>query len=301
MKYKYDIAVLTGSQYVNPTEINSYVQNIIDEDQMVVDALESKGLKVIRIDWSNNNFDWLTAKTALFRTTWDYYDRIIEFRLWLDRVAKHLDFINPVSLVKWNFDKHYLLDLQKYRLPIPKTYIIKKGSEQSLKDLVIYREWKEYILKPTVSGSARHTYRLSKDNIDDYEIIFRNLIKQEDMMLQPFFKSVLSTGEVSLVFFDGKYSHAMKKIAKPGDFRVQDEFGGTVHHYLPDREEIKLSKKAISICEPTPVYSRVDLIKDNSGQPVISEIELIEPELWFRYNPDTVNTFADVIVKHLGT
>lgn len=300
MTYKFDIAVLTDSRYVNPPMIDDYIQNILNEDQMVVDALESKGLKVIRVDWSNQQFDWTSVKTAIFRTTWDYFDRFDEFMQWLQSVKDHLEFINPIDLVLWNLDKHYLLDLQKKGISIPETYFVERGSILSLKEVVSGKSWDDFILKPAVSGAARHTYKINKGNIDQYEQVFKDLVAAESMLIQPFLTSVLSEGEVALMYFGRKYSHAIRKIAKPGDFRVQDDFGGTVHHYTPTQQEIALGEEAILACDPQPVYARVDLINDNNGQAAISELELIEPELWFRFKPEAANALADAIITHIN-
>jgi glutathione synthase/RimK-type ligase-like ATP-grasp enzyme len=89
-------------------------------------------------------------------------------------------------------------------------------------------------------------------------------------------------------------------VAKPGDFRVQDDHGGTVHEYQPTQEQIALAERAVAACRPRPVYGRVDLIRDNDGRLAVMELELIEPELWLRFHPPAAEAFADGIVSFLA-
>ena len=96
--------------------------------------------------------------------------------------------------------------------------------------------------------------------------------------------------------FGGKYTHAVLKQAKKGDFRVQDDFGGSIAIYNPDKEMIELAEKSVKTMSPIPAYARVDVIWNNKSELVVSELELIEPELWFRYNPHA----ADVLAKYIN-
>jgi len=163
----------------------------------------------------------------------------------------------------------------------------------------LYNEfgWNDCILKPTVSGAARHTYKLNKDNVSAYETVYNELILKESMMIQEFQYSVPLKGELTFVVFDGKFSHAILKKAKSGDFRVQDDFGGTVHNYSASDEEIKFAEHVVSLCSPIPVYGRVDAILDNKNKLAVSELELIEPELWFRNCPESADRYAEAVLK----
>ncbi len=291
----YDITILTDFRYIKPKELSPYIQNILTEAKLIREALEKRGLKVHRINWDDPDFDWSATKYVLFRTTWDYFDRFEEFEAWLKQVEQQTQLINPSSLLYWNIDKHYLLDLEKQGLPIPATTFIAPGNEQSLSDLVAESGWEELVLKPAISGAARHTYRFLAKDAAKYETIFRELIAKESMLLQAFQHQVLTKGEVAYMAFGGRYSHAVLKRAKPGDFRVQDDFGGTVHPYEASAEEIALVERALAAVAPLPAYARVDVIWDNEDRAVISELELVEPELWFRRSPKA----AEMLAEHL--
>ncbi len=295
----FDIALLTESRYLAPVNPNNYARNILTEDLLMREALERKGLRVTRVDWADPDFDWTSTSAALFRTTWDYFDRFPEFTRWLDIVSTKTRLINPIELIRWNMDKHYLRDLDNKDIAIPPTRIIEKGEAITLRELYAETGWNDSVVKPTVSGGGRHTYRLHPENLADHESIFQTLILNEAMILQPYLRSIETRGEVALMVIGGQFSHAILKRAKEGDFRVQDDFGGTVHPYTPTPEEIEFAEHVVSVCTPQPLYARVDLMFDNNDQPVVSELELIEPEMWFRFHPPAADVLAEIIYNSM--
>lgn len=295
----YDVVILTQKKFFNPKNPDWYAKQAIKEDEDIQKALETKGLKVIKTYWDNPDFDFSEAKITLFRTIWDYFHRFDEFSHWLNKTKHKTHFINPPEIIYWNIDKHYLKDLSDKDINIPKTYFIDKGDKRTLQEIFNYCNWKDAVLKPTVSGAGRHTYKLTSENINSYEQIFSKLIKEEDFMLQEFQNNIYEKGELAFIIFNGKFSHAVLKKGKKGEFKVQDDFGGTVHNYTPTKEEINFAEKVVSVCKPAPTYARVDIIWDNNNQASIGELELIEPELWFRYNSASAYLFADAILEEL--
>lgn len=294
-----DVVILTEHRYVNPIERNDYIDNVLLEDRLVQEALENEGLTVKRLSWDDTNFDWNTTKYALFRTTWDYFDRFNEFSRWLETVSKQTILLNSANIIHWNIDKHYLHDLKKQHIAIVPTYFIEKGDLRTLTEIHQELGWTETVIKPCISGAARHAYKLHPENILQHEAIFKDLIAEEAMMLQPFMHQVVTKGEISLMIINGTYTHAILKQAKKGDFRVQDDFGGSVHEYTPSQEEITFAENAVKACVEFPIYARVDIIWDNTNQLAISELELIEPELWFRFNNDAATQLAKGIKQLL--
>ena len=293
----YDVVLLTEAQYINPTETDWYMDQVLLEDNLVKEALEEKGLVVAIKDWSDPDFDWSRAKALLFRTTWDYFHRYSEFSAWLERVSKVTQLINPAEQIKWNVDKHYLKDLEAQGVTIVESEFIPRKTPLRLSKIMQNKGWKKAVIKPTVSGAARHTYLLNEDNLNKHEKLIQPLLEEEDFIVQPFLENILQHGEVSHVVIDGNYSHSILKLAKDGDFRVQDDFGGTIHHYAASKEEISFAEKAAKACSPLPIYARVDVVLDNEQNLALSEIELIEPELWFRKNNGAAKALAEAIFK----
>jgi glutathione synthase/RimK-type ligase-like ATP-grasp enzyme len=296
---KYDIAILTDSRYESPISTAQYIQNILLEDHLLQEALERKGLKVIRLDWAKKDFDWSSVGCAIFRSTWDYQDKFEEFKQWLEQVRTQTRLINTYETIKWNMDKWYLQDLKERGIHIPQTIYIPKGSTATLQVLYDQIQGEEAVIKPTVSGGAKHTYRLNPTNINRHEELFQQLIQHEDFIIQPLLHDIVENGEISLMVFGGQYTHAVLKVAKAGDFRVQDNWGGTVHDYEPTPEEMQFAEQVVAACSPQPFYARVDIAKDNDGKLALMEVELLEPELWFRLFPKAAEVFADVVFDYL--
>lgn len=296
---KFDVTLLTDHRYLETSYPDQYSQNVVDEDQSVLDELKKLGLNVHRTNWDNPDFDWSSTAHILFRTTWDYSERFEEFSKWLMDVSQKTTLINPKELIFWNVDKHYLQELQNNGVRIPNTVFVETGDTRTLKEIANSTNWKEFILKPAVSAGSRHTYRFGPSDIEKHEGIFSELIANESMMLQEFQAQVVSKGEVAFMVFGGKFSHAVLKKAKPGDFRVQDDFGGSIHTYEATPEEIAFVEKAFNACDPTPIYARVDVIWNNENEMVVIEIELVEPELWFRMNDKSAEKFASAIHSYI--
>ena len=293
----YDVVILTDHRYENPKKIDWYIQQVLTEDKLLKKELELLGLNVIIKDWKSKKFDWSKAEYAIFRSTWDYFDNFKLFSNWLEKNKYEIKFINSLEIIKWNLDKVYLLELQEKGINIAPTILIKKNQPTTLKKLFEDTGWKEAVLKPTVSGAARHTYRINRNSYNDYEEIFKGLICNEDFLFQEFIKNIISKGELSLIVIGGKYTHAVKKTAKKGDFRVQDDHGGKVEVYYASDKEIEFAEQCINLCLEMPLYARVDIAYDNNNELSLVELELIEPELWFRNNKKSAELLAKEISK----
>lgn len=289
---KFDVVVLTDSRYVNPLKTNTYISNVLREDELVINALKEKNLSVVKKDWNDSIFDWETTRSILFRSTWDYFDKFELFKKWFNKTKNKCLMINSTETIEWNIDKHYLLDLQEHQIPIPNSEFIKRGSSIDLSLLMQKKNWNEIVVKPTISGAAKNTYRLKEEEIIQFGPTWEKLIYKEDFIVQEFQNNVITEGEVAMIVIGGKFTHAVLKKAKEGDFRVQDDFGGSIAIYNPSEEMVKLAEKCTRILTPIPSYARVDIIWDNLMDLAVSELELIEPELWFRLNPNAAQKLA---------
>ena len=297
---EFDVVLLTDSRYVNPKKIDPYIENVLNEDGLVIQGLEKLNLRTIKKDWNDSNFNWSSTQSAIFRSTWNYFDQFSNFRNWLDLVKDQCYLINPYEQINWNLDKHYLLDLQKLDLPIVESIFVSKKTQLNLVTISKNKNWKDIVIKPTISGAARHTYHLKNDEINNFQEKWLSLTNNEDFMVQEFQKNILSYGEIAVILFGGKYSHSVLKKAKKGDFRVQDDFGGSVEKINPSLEIIEFAEKTVKSLKTLPLYARVDIIFDNGNNPVISELELIEPELWFRFKEESAYKLAEIVKDFLN-
>ncbi|MCT8339070.1 hypothetical protein MG296_03305 [Flavobacteriaceae bacterium TK19130] len=293
------ITVVTARKYDTLSEATPYVANIKKEYELLKTALEKRGVSVERTFWDNLNYDWSKPDAILIRTVWDYFERYREFADWMENVGEKTQIINPLSLMKWNGHKFYLRDLEEKGVQIVPTVFVESGSGRSLPDICKEKGWQNVVIKPAVSAAAFHTHKVLKDELELKERTFQSLLLERDMLVQPFFETIETKGEASLMVFNGKYTHAILKKAKSGDFRVQDDFGGTVHSYKPSEKEIEFAEFANAQCPTPPVYGRVDIVWDEQGDCYLSEMEFLDPEIWLREKPETAEVLAEGIVKTL--
>jgi len=293
-----DIALLTEKRYLITSANDWYIQNIIKEDSLVQDELEKLNISCKRVAW-DGQFIPSDFKFALFRTTWNYFDEINNFMIFLNSCKNSISLINSRDLILWNLDKRYLFSLRDRGVNIPETHVVNKKTKVSLQEVVDQYGWRDIVIKPCVSAAAWNTHYIKYNNIKNVEALFSDLTKSNDMMVQSFQKNITSRGEVSFMIIGGSFSHAVLKMAKKGDFRVQDDFGGTVSVYVPEKREIDFALYAISKLPSKPAYARVDVIVDNTGNLALSELELIEPEMWFRLKPDSARCLAKYIRNYI--
>ncbi len=294
-----DITLLTCRAYYKPDNVTPYIQNILLEQELLKSAFEGQGLKVDITYWDNPSYEWHQTKSVLFRTVWDYFERFDEFWEWLEQVKTKTRLINSYELIKWNIDKHYLKDMSSWGIETVPTYFADKGCNMKLHEIAKRNQWKDLVIKPAISASAFKTYKILANEIQANEKLFNSLVQERNMLVQPYFETITQLGEASLMVFDGKFTHAILKKAQPGDFRVQDDFGGTVHNYIPTKAEINFAEKVFETCKTKPVYGRVDIVWDNDKNFYLSELEIIEPELWIRNYPKCAERIAEAVDKIL--
>ena len=294
-----DVTIVTAKAYYNPMNRPPYVENIFMEYELLKNALEKQGYSVVRTYWDNLDFDWSQTKVVVIRTVWDYFERFEEFNAWMERTSKVSQLINPLRLQQWNSHKFYLQDLEKKGVRIVETEFVKRNSETTLKEISKKRQWGKMVMKPAISAGAYHTYKISDFNLNSHETLFQDLLKTHDLLVQEFQETIITHGEASLMVFNGKYTHAILKKAKEGDFRVQDDFGGTVHSYEPSPEEIEFAELTNSLCPESSAFGRVDIIWDSKGQCYLTEVEFLDPEIWLRNAPNTASEIAKGIANYL--
>ncbi len=301
------VALLTESRYADPPahrRADPYVANILLEDAIVARALDRVGLAAERIDWAEFDAGRGYA-AALFRTTWDYFDRWPAFARFLETGLGGVPAFNPLPLVRWNTDKHYLLELAAAGVAVPPTCLVERGSELSLAGALEAVSADEAVVKPCISGAARNTRRILRraPGFEAHAAWFRASVAQEAMIVQPFVPEILTAGEVSVVVFDGRATHAVRKRARPGDYRVQDDHGGTVEPcpLSPGRAGFALEvlRAAEARCGCEALYARVDFVEAAAG-PLLMELELVEPEIFVRTAPEAADVLARGLARRLG-
>ena len=294
-----DIAILTQQAYLQLDTQDPWQCQIALEEAWLAQALREQGLSVQRLAWDDPQQDWSQVRGAVLRSTWDYSERSEAFEAWLDKVGQQTLLFNRYDLLRWNMDKHYLRDLAEQEVAIVPSVFVAKGQQMDVLALAQRFGWDEVIIKPVVSAGARDTLRLDLQQPKVAQQALDAASAREATIVQPFLSSVLLQGELSLIVIGGEVSHAVRKTPRPGDFRVQDDHGGQVMPHIANAEEIAFAEKAVAACPVLPLYARVDVLRDQQGRLRLLELELIEPELFFRFNPLAAASLAQQICNAL--
>lgn len=272
---------------------------LTDDDRPLIGALAEIGLDAEPVQWDDASVDWRTYETLVLRSTWDYHLRVPEFEAWLatlDREAVSL--WNPTSVVRWNMHKSYLRGLQQAGILIPGTRWLPRGGAVALESLLRAAAWTEAIVKPAVSASATKTSRVHIDNAADAGD-FARLLEHADVLVQEVVPEVAHDGEWSLMFIGGAYSHATLKKPRPGDFRVQQELGGSADPATAPSTAVAAGERITSHIPGRWLYARIDGVMTSRGF-MLMEVECIEPVLFFEQAPGSYERFAAGLNQLLG-
>ena len=250
--------------------------------------------------WNDPLVDWAQYDAVLIRTTWDYQVNLPAFLAWIDQVAQVTRLFNPPEIVRWNSHKSYLRDLEIRGIPIIPTVWLEAGSAPDLPTILADRDWKRAFLKPMVGAVARETLRFDADDLDAAHEHLARLLPTEGLMLQPYLSRVETHGEVSTIHIDGALAQIVQKVPVAGDYRVQDDWGATDHPSTLPPAGRALSERVLEAAgAENLLYARVDYLRDDAGELTVTELELIEPSLFFRHCPASGPRLADALIARL--
>jgi hypothetical protein len=269
------------------------------DDRPLHDALRARGVTVHHPAWSDPAVNWATFDACLIRTTWDYQERLDDFLAWIDRVSAQTRLINDPKTVCWNARKWYLRDLAARGVPIAPTAWLEEGSSVNLPELMRERGWVRGFIKPVIGATARETmrfYSTDESQLRDAQAHIDRLLPDESLMLQPYLARVETEGERSLIYIDGTLSHCVRKVPVPGDYRVQDDFGAHDEPLEPDDAMRHIASQVLAHLPDHLAYGRIDLLRLDDGAYVVSEVELIEPSMFFRHDARAAGRLADAVI-----
>ena len=295
------IYFLTEERFLNPDQKTRSEHSVYLEDKLLIDQINSLGYQIDQHAWDDKNNSLPEGSLAIFRSTWIYHKKLNEFREWLSENEGKINFLNSLETIRWNLDKQYLIELGKAGVPSVETLTVNKSSGLSLSEIIDLKQWQTIVVKPSISASAHNTFKVTKRESKLFESKFQELLRTDNYIIQEFQENILTHGEISLVYINGIYTHAVLKQAKVGDYRVQSDFGGTIRLYEPSDEQIALGQRALANCPDEPIYGRVDIIYSNSRRWEVSEIEVFEPELWFRLKEDSAKLMAQAIHNYASS
>lgn len=259
-------------------------------DQVLQRALEARGAEVSVLPWSSIKRD-TPGDLILLRSTWDYHKRVQEFMDWLsqlERAGRRV--LNPIPTVRWNLDKAYLKELAELGIAIPETRFEYQLTPARLATLMATLGWSRAVVKPRISATAHGTFLVrAGEMVDSLAPAW-----ESGALVQEYVSEVTERGELSLLFFGGDYSHAVIKKPKSGDFRVQTDFGGSAEPVSPSDDAIQFATRVLQSTPHAWIYARVDIVETAKG-PLLMELELIEPHLFFDGEPRSAERLADLL------
>lgn len=260
-------------------------------DSLTYGPLSELGWQVDEVPWTRMGVDWRQYEAVVIRSTWDYQQQPELFLQTLELIeASGTKLFNPLEVCRWNLNKSYLRDLERKGVPIIPTLWCESPSSWEIASWAQQLHSDQLVIKPLVGANADDTFVISAQETQGLAKL-AEIFRTKPFMVQPFVSSIQTAGENSLFYFGGEYSHAVNKRPKQGDFRVQEEHGGQVQAVEVDERLMQAGQFVVDQLGERLLYARVDFV-EWEGTPTLIEVELIEPSLYFSFDPAAAARFA---------
>lgn len=241
-------------------------------------ALRGRGIEARTIAWDDPDDDPASLDVCVLRATWNYPRHPEAFGAWLERASDVTRLLNPLPAVRWNLEKTYLRELERGGVPVVPTEFVARGGSASIAEVCARRGWGEVVVKPTLSAASFLTRRFAPDERDGAQRYLDEHVGSRGMMVQPFMHAVETSGERSVIWIDGEFTHAVHKTVR---FHGADESVRALDAI--DDGDLELAERVMALAPHGLLYARVDIMHDD-GSARLSELELIEPSLFFPYS-----------------
>lgn len=255
-------------------------------------AFEALNMSVHDVDWADTDIDWSEYDAALVGTTWDYWDHWDKFLKTLANIEATIPLFNGAKLVRWNSHKGYLRNLEEKGARLIPTLWIERVTAENAQEAFDTLGSDTLVFKRQIGAGADGQHRIKRgEALPDMP---------NPMMVQPFLPKIVEEGEISFIFIDGDFSHALIKRAAKGDYRIQSTYGGTEEAITPSETDLSDAKAILEALDETPLYVRVDMLRGDDGGLLLMEMELIEPYLYPVEGPELGPRMAVAVQKRLG-
>ena len=276
------------------------LDELFEEDKLLQRGFEAQGFEAMPVVWNRPEIDWNEFDIALIRSTWDYLDEQELFLQVLSQIeASTCKLFNPLEAVRWNIDKHYLFDLERWGVPIIPTYLASNIETDTLHPIFADKGWQTAIIKPMVGLAASYTHKVTLDELAGTLRTLKVSHPEQEFMIQPFIESVVSEGEWSFIYFNQKLSHVLLKKPAPNDYRVQGIYGGTIQRAEPHPDDLVQAQAVLNKLPFDILQVRLDFVRVGSYLSVI-EVELIEPIFSFNLVPESIDRLVDATKIKFG-
>lgn len=260
--------------------------------------LAAAGIETEIVDWRSSGTDFSKFDLIVLRSCWDYHLRAAEFIGWLQRIAQTTSVLNTIDTVLWNHNKFYLREVEALNIEIVPTIFVSHAKTLGAEEATTIRGWRNIVVKPAISASAHNTRLMDGAPWSADQEAIR--IMKGPFLMQQFIPEIRDQGEISFVYIDGQFSHAALKRPAAGDFRVQQEHGGSAELFHPSAALLDQTNRIAATVPQVreSLYCRIDAIARN-GKLVLMELELIEPELYLGLAEGAAERFAEAIIRRI--
>ena len=270
------------------------------EHDLMIEALgpafRAKGLDLCVIDWEAPLSAFDGVDFVQVGSTWNYWDKVEEFLAKLDAIQEHgITLANAPDLIRWNIKKTYLQELEANGARTIPTLWRETVTEKGVIEALQVFECNQIVVKRQIGAGADGQELISRHGLPGPNWVFGH-----PAMLQPFLPAIASEGEISLIFIDGAFSHALLKRAASGEYRIQSLYGGTEEDLSPSADDIAAAQRVLdAVPFPTPLYARIDMLRMDDGGLALMEAEMIEPYLYPQQGPQLGELLAEAILKRV--
>ena len=257
-------------------------------------ALASAGFDAQLVAWDDPAADWDARIPTILRSTWNYALDVTGFLGWIDRVSASATLINPRDVIRGNVRKRYLLELAARGVPVTPTTLVEPGDEVDLVAIAAKHRAARLVIKPEVGAGSLQTEVFAPDD-PAATLHIATIAARSAVLIQPYVDSVDGYGERSLVWIDGALSHAIRKSPRFAGHRE------AVQGPLPIADDERaLAELALGPIARDILYGRVDLARDENNRAMVMELELVEPSLFFMYQPGSAERYVAGLRRRLG-
>lgn len=267
------------------------------DEALVLAALRAAGHEIELLVW-DEPYEGGGTRAAefdlcLIRATWNYPLAVDAFRAWIARVDAQTVLWNPAEAVRWNLDKRYLLELESKGVPIIPTVRLERGDSGRVADIArenLGGSWGSVVIKPSISAGSWETLCFGPDRFGAADAFLAESLAQRDTLVQRYMSEVERGGERALVWIDGELTHAIEKQPRFGDDDEEVTLGPT-----PTERERAFASDLLSLVGGELLFARVDVIAGDDGELLLSELELIEPSLFFPHSAAALGRFVSAV------
>ncbi|SFI25918.1 glutathione synthetase, ATP-grasp domain [Tindallia magadiensis] len=272
-----------------------YAAKYHPDDLALKERLETFGCTVSIVPWDDQRILYSKFDTAIVRSCWDYQHRLSEFIQQMKAIEQQCHLVNQSSIIIWNSDKLYLKWLSDNGVPTVPSFFV--DYPESLTPSSLNFSAEKLVIKPSIGASGHHTYLVNARDFNSIQYHLNHSLHSKAAVIQPFVQSIQEVGERSAVIIDGEPVFVMKKTPAKDGFLVHEHWGGTYQETLLSQTDHRFLDHLMNVLNPLPLFMRVDFLYDTEGNPMLLELEMIEPNLYLSRNPIGLNKLSHALIR----